>query len=155
VSEANRLLFSALANDRFYSWLEEYQARLINELRETKRTKPDLDKVAQDISQAILEHGDANLVLSLGLQGRPVPSDVFRTPASAFVLVDDVAIGVHVYLVFKFVKYFDFLVTFDPEEDFDVRLTPAQLRAISEQIIEHAKALKDAGALSDPTVQFT
>lgn len=155
VSAANRLLFSALANERFLSWAAEYQRNLIAELRASGQTKADMNKIAQDVAQAILDHGDRAIVLSLLSQERNIAGrEASAPPQSVAVLIDDVAIGVHVYLIFKFITYVDFLVVLDPQEDFDVRLNPAQLRAISEQAVENARRLSESGDLLDLRTRF-
>jgi hypothetical protein len=46
------------------------------------------------------------------------------------------------------------LMVVDPTEDFNVKLKPAELRAIADQLAEHAKKLSDSGDLLNHSARF-
>jgi hypothetical protein len=60
ISDANRLLFSLVANHRFHEWVTGY-------VRKHRGVRVDRDKVSRDFAHAIAEFGDPVIVQSLAL----------------------------------------------------------------------------------------
>src|SRR5262245_44140978 len=55
ISDANRILFAMLANDKFREWLDDYEARPYGQ-----RVNP--DQFSRDFAKAVLEFGDSDLL---------------------------------------------------------------------------------------------
>lgn len=71
-SEANRLLFAILQNDRFVKWIAEYSDK-------TRGRKVSREEFARDFSRALLEHGDEAIVTAVmrnAIAGFAVPGEV-------------------------------------------------------------------------------
>jgi hypothetical protein len=69
LSDANRLVMSAVANDGFRSWMDDYQRRLLEVHREHEDPIRSIiegkNELLQDLAKALIEHGDAELLKNL------------------------------------------------------------------------------------------
>lgn len=132
LSEANRLLFSLISNDKMMEWLNKY-----SEIH--KAEKIDNKKFAADFAKAIAEVDDTNIIVSIvnnaalgfGLPGftnnayQCVCNETWKTETSC---------------------------TCTPVSKYPTNLgtvTPETLRAISEHLIKYAKKLNSEGRLQN------
>lgn len=145
LSDANRLLFATLANEKFLAWLDAYDPR-------PQGGAAPSDKFAKDFAEAVLKFGDGDLLIALlrqskhghgipGLGGEVFqqfvtgPEKTFVTPAATPSTSDQ---------------------TLKSSQNFngislgaDTAVNPAVLRALVSQLIAHAKELKAQGVLAD------
>jgi hypothetical protein len=151
---ANKLLFSALSNERFMSFLAQYQRRKVEAVRAYLRAPGDREAAAEldqrrikrEIAQALLEFGDAELVYNL------IGVD--------FALDDDDHNGHIYFLVYQIMFIFEstFLITQiqivimeslligEPDPEFSIR--PSELRRIAEQLAAVARRKRADGELA-------
>ena len=132
LSEANRLLFSLISNDKMLSWLNQYS-------ESHKNKEIDNKKFALEFAKAVVEVDDKNIVISIvnnaalgfGIPGftnnayQCVCNEKWDTKPSCActpVSKDNRSLG---------------------------PVTPETLRAISEHLITHAKTLNNIGQLSN------
>lgn len=147
LSEANRFLFSLLANDDFRDWAQNYQEKLNADLRSGKMKAEDVDKLslAQDMAAAFGRYGDTSLMVSLANQAA-LPDKAMRD-------VIDVEVYVEVYIAVAAVIFLIlFAIDITPvtaDEYFDKRLSPAEIRSIADQLVNQAKLKQQAGSLAD------
>lgn len=145
VSDANRLLFATLANDKFLAWLDGYEAH-------PKDGVTPSDKFAKDFADAVLKFGDSDLLLALLRQsanGHGIPGmggDVFQQfitgPEKTF--VTPAATPSTSDQTLKSSQNFNGISL-----GADAVVNPAVLRALVSQLIAHAKDLKGRGVLAD------
>lgn len=66
LSNANKLVMSAVSNEGFRGWMDGYQRRLAKEHTNNdealRSIVEDKNRILQDLAQALLEHGDATLI---------------------------------------------------------------------------------------------
>ena len=134
ISEANRLLFSLIANDEMLNWLNNYN-------KDMSGGKIDKKQFAMDFAKEISKLGDENILVSLisnAVQGYGIPGlgDIAyqcvcnETPnknecACTPVAKDQLSL---------------------PD---GVRIKPEMLRAITEHLVSYAKKLRSEGKLSN------
>lgn len=146
LSEANRFLFSLLANPDFRQWAEDYQAKLNAGLRDGRFKVEDVDKlsVAQDMAAAFGKYGDTSLMVSLANQAA-LPDKALRRI--------DVEVTVEVYIaVVAVIFLIIFAIDITPvtsDEYFDKRLSPAEIRSIADQLVNQARMKQQSGRLAD------
>ncbi len=130
LSDANRFLFSALANDEFRIWMEVYQERLRADLesgRTSAERPPNKERVLRDTAAALAEYGDEDLLFSL-----------LKVPDSKLsVVVVEVAIAWFIVALGHIVvTAIDFTPIMD---DGPLVLDSVDLRGLSEQLLQHAQ----------------
>ncbi|SEM16226.1 hypothetical protein SAMN05444354_112142 [Stigmatella aurantiaca] len=151
-SEANRLLFSVLANKRFFRWMDQYA-------NENKGRRVGKDEFNQDFAKALLEFGDHELLLSVvsnASTGFGIPGMGDRAQQ---ILINNAA-GTAVATPVNSPSTSD--QTLRSSQNFNglgfgdlgQLVNPAILRSISEQLLARAQELKDVGALADLSVQI-
>ena len=146
VSEANRFLFSLLANDEFRDWARNYQGHL-NEQMASGRLKPenvDKMKLAQDMAEAFGRYGDTSLLVSLGNQAALPDSPALNVEVT---IETYIAIAAVIFLIIFAID----ITPFNSGEYTDRRLNSAEIRGIADQLVNQAKQKRRAGELADPS----
>jgi hypothetical protein len=148
---ANRVLFSVLSNDKFKTFLKEYQERKNEAIErflkspEDKRAAAELDErtMRAEVAEALLEFGDKELLSSLlGASGsidRNTRS--FSTLVLLEILVAIVAVAVHAVV---------FLGTsgdFAPTSPGRLPISAQALRKIANQLVATAQQARQSGDL--------
>ena len=64
INAANQLLYSVLTNEKFMTWLEKYQNKLVNQYNETGKI-PNKKTILRAFSKGILENGDPQILSNL------------------------------------------------------------------------------------------
>ena len=150
-SEANRLLFAVLSNERFLGWLDAYATR--NQGRKVSK-----DEFNQDFAKALLEFGDHELVLSVLShasvnQGLPGIGDraqqILVNNAAGSVLITAVNTPSTSDQTAHSSQNFNSNSKGVGFGDLRGLVDPALLRSVTEQLIARARELKAAGALAD------
>ncbi len=148
LSEANRFLFSLLANGDFRDWAREYQEKLNEGLRSGALNPKDIDKgtLAQDLVEAFGRYGDPSLITALGNQAMLPDKDELEQHGV------EVAISIYILVVSVIVLV---IVAIDltpltSDEYADKRLSPAEIRSLADQLVNQAKRRQQAGSLADP-----
>lgn len=151
MSDANRLIFSIMANDSFRNWASDYQEKLRVDFSLKGAKSLDKDKVKKDFAKAILESGDEDIVYALlNQQHRPdgfTTMDMQAGGDSVVTVENVVAVAVVVALVVV-VTQIDITPKVPPTDPSISLLSEnagADLRAISEQIVKTAKDFKKKG----------
>ena len=148
VSEANRFLFSLLANGEFRGWAAEYQHQINQDLAAGRLTADNLDrsKVVTDMAQAMARYGDEPLMVSM-----------LQYPASKRedTIEPNVEVTVETYIAVAFVLVLvlvliDFNVNDPGDTAVKAKVSPATMRSIADHLTRHAERLKANGRLSDP-----
>lgn len=151
-SEANRLLFSVLANKQFLRWMDQYAS-------ENKGRRVGKDEFNQDFAKALLEFGDQELLLSVlsnASAGFGIPGMGDRAQQ---ILINNAA-GTAVATPVNSPSTSDESLRSSQNfnglgfGDLGQLVNPAILRSISEQLLARAQELKDVGALADLSVQI-
>lgn len=142
LSDANRVLFAMLANDRFRQWLDDYKS-----VRDGKPVTR--EQFAIDFAKAAAEFGDSDLLRALfkhagdgfgipGINAQQLvigPEKSIATPAATPSTSNQTA------------HSSSNANAFQPGDI--AGIDPAFMRAIVGQMIEHAKTLQVAGQLAD------
>lgn len=149
VSEANKLVYAVLANDGFRSWAQEYNRSLAAKLDLTNPASVDKSAIRKDLAEAILKHGDTNLVYALlGGQTRlgGLTAEDMQARVDAVVSVEVAVVAIAVVAVHVVVTVIDFTPKVpDPNIDLMVaESSGSEVRAIAEQLMNAAKRFKDA-----------
>lgn len=143
-SAANRVLFAMLANDRFRTWLETY---------ETQRDGKTLtrEEFARDFAKAIIDYADRDIIdglFSHYAEGFGLPG--FQDVYEQFVTGPEKSIVTPAATPSPTTQKTESTQNFEHKGigfgDFSA-INPAQLRAVMEQLISHAKALSQKGLL--------
>jgi hypothetical protein len=146
VSDANRLLFSILANDKFLNWVDSYAT-------ENRGKKVSKEQFSRDFADAVLKFGDQNILGSLiqsasrgGIPG--LGGEVFQQ------LIINNAAGQAIATPVNQPSTSD--QTLRSSQNFNgigfgdlTVINPAVMRAITEQLVDRAKELSRAGTLAD------
>ncbi|MCC7332727.1 MAG: hypothetical protein IT232_08980 [Flavobacteriales bacterium] len=131
VSKSNKFLYSVLANKSFYKWLTDYQEKLIKKYKKD----PNFDKttIYVDFINAFAKFGNPdfvpNTVRFLIDPNNPSP---LRGPSYKVTL--------HIYvaaLIFLFLIIIDIAIVI-PGEDCRIRLTPSEVKIISDLMTDYA-----------------
>ncbi len=64
INAANQLLYSVLTNEKFMTWLEKYQNKLVNQYNETGKI-PSKKTILHAFTKGILENGDPQILSNL------------------------------------------------------------------------------------------
>ena len=64
INAANQLLYSVLTNEKFMTWLEKYQNKLVNQYNETGKI-PCKKTILHAFTKGILENGDPQILSNL------------------------------------------------------------------------------------------
>jgi len=158
LSDANRFLFSMLANDKFRQWLDNYPS-------ETNGQKVTREQFSRDFAKALIEYGDQNIFISMLKHA----SDGFGLPAFSPV-AQQLVIGSEQNVVTETRTTGTGLdtpahISADAPTNVDVHtgsiafgygwaVDPAFMRSIVEQVIAHAKDLASAGQLADLSAEL-
>jgi len=148
---ANRILFSALSNEKFMGFLKQYQKKKNEALARLLKAPDDeeaataLDErtIRMEFAEALLEFGDKELLSNL--LGR---SDSITQAGRSlgwfliFILVFIVIVVVHT--IFVLGTSHDFAPTFAGK----IPISAAELRKLSAQLVAAAKQARDAGELT-------
>ncbi|MET8141461.1 hypothetical protein ABZU32_14235 [Sphaerisporangium sp. NPDC005288] len=149
-SAANRLLFSILSNPAFREWLRSYAAQHIG-------TRVDPRQAAQDLTVAIRDFGDPNLISAMvesATVGQPIPGAGFGPLANQ--LFHNNAAGTTFVTPVSSPSASD--QRLNSTSNFDGTgeslgapsvIDPVLLRTLAEQLTTRAQQLSSAGALSD------
>ncbi|MFC4591417.1 hypothetical protein [Sphaerisporangium corydalis] len=149
-SAANRLLFSILSNPAFREWLRSYAAQHLG-------TRLDSRQAAQDLTVAIRDFGDPNLISAMvesATVGQPIPGGGFG-PLANQLLVNN-ASGTTVVTPVSSPSTSN--QTIHSSSNFDGTgeslggpsvISSALLRTLAEQLTTRAQQLSSAGTLSD------
>jgi hypothetical protein len=151
-SEANRLLFSLLSNDGFMSWISRYAETNAD-------TDVSREQFLKDFARVLPEFSDENTTLSL-------LTNSLTTTGIASLISDDVSSTVAKEYSYSVTEVNNsgvaaynksYTVTENKTKgiggilDEEIRrvVNPAELRSISEQLINYAKELKQSGRLAN------
>ena len=132
IANANRLLYSLQSNDGFRKWVNSYQRGL------TRKNRVDKGKVMHDWAVAIAEYAAPPFFMAILLDA----TVKVEKPEVAIVIVASIVGLLDGNPVFMYQSIQD--VSTKPPS---AQITPAQMRAISQQLISHAKQLRKTGKL--------
>lgn len=155
VSDGNRLLYSALANDEFRSWVASFQAELDGE-REAGLISDgasEVPRIKQELARALAQFGDQEILFGLINASKEAGGWEGQGQKSTFVAVEFVVLAIFVAVVNVVVTQFDAT----PVIERSTQLNPvssADLRNISEELIRRARQLHESGALLDPAMEI-
>ncbi|MFB9241939.1 hypothetical protein ACFFXZ_09710 [Massilia antarctica] len=146
ISDANRVLFSMLANDRFREWLDDYEARPQGQ-RVTDA------QFSKDFADAVVKYGDSDLIRALFQQaadGFGLPG--FHDVAEQFVIGPEKSTFTSPATPSTSDKSANSSQNFNNKSTgvqfgWGALSNPALLRAIIGQLIAHAKELQASGKL--------
>lgn len=142
-SEANRLLFAILQNDRFVKWIGDYT-------EQTRGRKVSRDEFARDFSGALLQYGDETIVTAVmrsAIAGFAVPGG----EAAQQFLYNNAA-GQWAVTPVNQPSTSD--QTLKSSQNFNGigfgtdAISPVAMRSIMEQLVNHAKILAQQGVLT-------
>ena len=149
LSDANRLIFSVLANDDFRTWVEDFN-RTLSE-RFDLSSPPSLDKVAirKEVAEALLRHGDKDIVSALlstpspsvGCLPKCRPSPFSNTNMGDVAVLVVAVVAVHVVTIS--IDFFGRAVG-NRHESVIQESSSANIRAIADQLVQAAKDFRDA-----------
>ena len=150
---ANRMVFSALSNERFMSFLAEYQRRKADAIRRYLRSPADEEAAAElderqirrEFAQALLEYGDRELLYNIVGAGSVFEDDDHN--GHIYTLIYQIVFVYEGYYVFD--HYFTFMIEFlllgEPTEPWPV--SAGELRQIAEQLAATARRKRSDGEL--------
>lgn len=136
ISNANRLLYSIVANDGFRAWARSYQAEL------EKEGKFDKAQIEKDFAAAVVRYGDSALVQSLMESDNKLK---VHGPRMDVVYVYDIAIAIEIVLVLVIV----FVGVFGIPMHARFTYKSGDLRLLVERMVARGKELQDSGALEE------
>ncbi|HSJ62955.1 MAG TPA: hypothetical protein VK922_03505 [Gemmatimonadaceae bacterium] len=146
LSDANRVLFAMLANDEFRAWLDRYRAR--------PGGRPVTEATfGRDFAAAVLKYGDSELLRALF----KMAGDGYGMPGVSHVF-QQLVVGPEKSVITSPATPSTSDKSAHSSQNFNNKQTgiqlgdgaivdPAMMRAITSQLIAHAKALKAAGKL--------
>lgn len=163
INAANQFLYSALSNDKFMEWLENYRTEIINQYNETGK-RPSKKEVLQQFAKGLIENGDPKILSDL-LEIYP------KTVASTYLALNPdtlqyvalaVAIGKVVVAEYGVVLKWDILIQLQyitfvldfvlgiphevsllDENQKIVTVSPKELKSLSEQMVNYAKKMRE------------
>jgi hypothetical protein len=162
INAANQFLYSALANDKFMEWLEDYRTEIINQYNETGK-RPSKKEVLQQFAKGLIENGDPKILSDLlKISPKTIESTYAELPA----VVEHVAIAVargkvafaEMGIVLKWdiliqLQYIAFVLDFVlgvplqasllDENQKIVTVSPKELKSLSEQMVNYAKKMRE------------
>lgn len=145
ISEANRLVFSIMANDKFRDWAVEYSNNIKQKFTLDDAKKLDKSKLRMDLAKAILDSGDKEIIYSLlGEQTRHdgLTTEDMQSRIDSVVTVETAIAVIAVAVIHVVVTAIDFTPKVPPTGP-DLSLLSenagADLRSISEQLVKSAK----------------
>lgn len=144
VSNANRFLYAALANEKFRKWVDEYQQHLF------KKKEPDRAEVLKDFSKALAEHGGPELMLAILDEHeltRGKESDEVVTVESNVTAVAPVVILFAPFITSSSAQSATVIGFVGESKEFLIPAT--ELRSLSEQLLARADALRKSGQLME------
>lgn len=153
VSEANRFLFSLLANDDFRGWAGKYQAKINADIAAGRITVDTLDRgtVVQDMAKAMARHGDEPMMVAMLNRPGNKASDGLSTEVELNVEVTiETYIAVAAVLILVLVLI-DFNVNDPADKALQTKVSASQMRSLADHLTRHAQRLKASGQLSDPS----
>ena len=137
IANANRLLYSLQSNDGFRKWANSYQRGL------ARKKRVDRGQVLHDLATAMAKHADPAFVKAILEEQVALRQDGFT--CQGWVL----AIGAFIIAVAAVILAAAVLASMTViGPDRDVKITPAQMRAISQQLVAHAAQVRKTGKLS-------
>jgi len=149
LSDANRFLFSMLANDKFRQWLDNYPS-------ETNGQKVTREQFSRDFAKALIEYGDQNIFISMLKHA----SDGFGLPAFSPV-AQQLVTGPDKSTATSPATPSTSDQTAHSSSNansvafgYGWAVDPAFMRSIVEQVIAHAKDLASAGQLADLSAEL-
>lgn len=137
ISEANRFLFSLLANDEMVEWLNSYS-------KERKDEKLDKKQFAVNFAKEISKLGDENIIISL------VSNAVLDYGIPG---ITDVAYQCVYHELPNKNEWACTPVAKDNSSP-EMGIDPGMLRSLTEHLISYAKELKNMGRLADLNTQI-
>ena len=138
LNNANRVLYSVIANNRFLVWLQEYQANI------KKTGKVDKPQVIKDFSAAVVRYGDAALV-----QGIMEESALSATERQAF----DVLVVYDAVIAIEFVAVAIVLPLIILGVNSSAYFTAADFRTLTEKMISKGREMERAGSLAESFIR--
>lgn len=148
---ANRVLFSALSNERFTTFLEEYQAKKNKALArylespEDEQAASELDErtIKVEFAEALLDFGDKELLSNmLGRSGSASQSDRQLAGVAIYIVLFVVIAAVHA--VFALGTSGDLA----PTAAARLPIPAPELRKIADQLVAAARQAREAGDLT-------
>jgi hypothetical protein len=147
ISDANRLLFATLANDKFREWLDNYEAR-------PNGQRVSDEQFARDYADALIKYGDSDL-LQAALQHAANTGEAFGFDEVAQQLVTGPEKSVITSpatpstsdQTLHSIQNFNNKQSGVQIGDNDL-VDPARLRAVTDLLVDKAKELKNAGQLA-------
>jgi hypothetical protein len=150
VNAANQLLFSVLTNEKFMRWTEKYQKSLIDRYNKTGEV-PDKKELLQTLAKGIIQHGDAKILTDLlelsQTSSTPTPFGIRHV----WYYVEFYA-WAYIYIFYIYIFAFgraDKMSLFDEKQQM-VTISPKELRSLAEQIVKHAKQMREQSSKEKP-----
>jgi len=152
VSDANRILFAMMANDKFRKWLDDYEA--------SPGGKPvTQEQFGRDFADALLKFGDSDLlraVLKYASDGFGMPGfevmQQFVTGPDKSTFTSPATPSTSDKSLHSSQNFNNKQTGFQFGDAFHV--DPAFMRSVINQLITHAQELKAAGKIADFKAQF-
>lgn len=144
-SEANRLLFSLLANDEMREWLESYP-------EENAGKRVSKSQFAADFAQAVARIGDKNIHISL-LNNAALGYGIPGLTDIAYQIIINNSAGSAVATPVSEAQEAKSSQNFNGFPS-GGNITPAIMRMITERMIEYAIQLRDSGVLANLNQQI-
>ncbi len=163
INAANQFLYSALSNDKFVEWLENYRTEIINQYNETGK-RPSRKEVLQQFAKGLIENGDPRILSDLlEIPPRTIESTHFaEDPAVVEHVALAVAIGKVVLAEYGVVLRWDLVIQFQfiafvsdfvlgfplqtnllDENQKIVAISPKELTSLSDQMVNYAKKMRE------------
>jgi uncharacterized protein YneF (UPF0154 family) len=150
---ANKVLFSALSNEKFMTFLQEYQERKNEAIErflkspEDKRAAAELDErtMRAEVAEALLEFGDKELFANI-LRGGGSATQRAGAPVlvSIVVLVVNIAVIAGIHLIIHTVVKLG-MAGFEENPP----ISAAAMRKIANQLVAAARQAREAGDLME------
>lgn len=142
LNNANRILYSVIANDRFRIWAQEYQTNI------DKLGKIDKSQVVKDFSAAVIRFGDAALVQGLIEESFLASAGKSQNPTITF----DCTSFFYVYTCMFMVSHLAFVVSFASLKGENI-FTAQEFRAVANKMIANSKQMEKAGSLKESLIR--
>jgi hypothetical protein len=148
INAANQFLYSALSNDKFMRWVENYRTELKNQYKKTGKL-PDKKIILNEFAKGLLESGDPKILRDL-LEISPKTIAANLPGNAALVNVAIFVTKVYAILEFTALIHLEVLVHLDivvtevgiPEDENLMPVSPKELKSLSEQIVNYAKKMQ-------------
>ncbi|WP_387466251.1 hypothetical protein [Photorhabdus sp. RM323S] len=151
VGEANKLVFSIMANDDFRNWAISYSQKLKHNFSISSAKKINKDEIRMDVAKAILKSGDQDIVYALlNEQSRKdgLTTEDMQSKIDSIIAVETVIVLIAVAVIHVAITAMDFN-PYAPPTGPDIHVFNKSggndIRSIAQQLVKVAKNNKRAG----------